>query len=46
MKYAVEFGSSSMKYVPGFIKNDSGIQMLIGGVTQTGRRSHKPVLGK
>jgi hypothetical protein len=31
MKYAVEMGSGAMIYVPGFIKNGSGIQKLIGG---------------
>jgi hypothetical protein len=28
-------GSGAVKYIPGFIKIDSGIQKLIGGDTQT-----------
>jgi hypothetical protein len=47
MKYAVEMGSGTMIYIPGFIKIGSGIPKLIvgytdihskligGGVTQT-----------
>jgi hypothetical protein len=32
MKYAVEMGSGARIYIPGFIKNGSGIQKLIGGI--------------
>jgi hypothetical protein len=32
MKYAVEVGSSAMKYIPSFIKIGSGIQKLIEGI--------------
>jgi hypothetical protein len=46
MKYAVETGSVVMTYIPSFIMIDSGIQMLLGGGTQTGWRSHKPTLVK
>jgi hypothetical protein len=49
MKYAVEMGSGAMIYIPSFIKFGSGVQKLIGGGggdTQTGWRSHKPILGK
>jgi hypothetical protein len=35
MKYAVEISSDVMRYVPSFIKNDLGIQKLIGGGTHT-----------
>jgi hypothetical protein len=35
MKYAVEMGSDSMKYIPSFIQIDSGIQKLIWGDSQT-----------
>jgi hypothetical protein len=50
IKYATEMGSSAIIYIPGFIKNDSGIQTLMGwGIhrctdTQTACRSHKPTL--
>jgi hypothetical protein len=33
MKYAIEMGSGAMIYVPRFIKIGSGIQKLIGGIT-------------
>jgi hypothetical protein len=51
MKYAVEMGSGAMIKIPSFIKIGSGIQTLIRGIhrptdTQTGRRSHKPTLGR
>jgi hypothetical protein len=32
MKYAVEMDSGAMIYVPSFIKIDSGVQKLIGGI--------------
>jgi hypothetical protein len=32
MEYAVEMGSGVMIYIPSFIKIDSGIQKLIGGI--------------
>jgi hypothetical protein len=32
MKYAVEMGSDAMIYIPSFIKIDSDIQNLIGGI--------------
>jgi hypothetical protein len=32
MKYAVETGSVAMIYIPSFIKIDSSIQMLMGGI--------------
>jgi hypothetical protein len=36
MKYAVEMGSSTMIYIPGFIKIGSGIQkLMVGGFTDT-----------
>jgi hypothetical protein len=38
MKYAVEMGSGAMIYIPSFIKNDSDIQNLIGGVMPLGLR--------
>jgi hypothetical protein len=38
MKYAIEIGSGAMKYIPSFIKIDSGIQKLIRGDTQTHRQ--------
>jgi hypothetical protein len=31
MKYADDMGSSSMTYIPSFIRIGSGIQKLIGG---------------
>jgi hypothetical protein len=31
MKYAVEFGSRAMIYIPSFIKTDSGTEKLTGG---------------
>jgi hypothetical protein len=38
MKYAVEAGSSAMIYRPTFIKIDSGILKLLGGIhTQAAR---------
>jgi hypothetical protein len=51
MKYAAEMGSVAMIYIPSFIKIDSGIQKLIGGIcrhadTQKGWSTHKPTLGK
>jgi hypothetical protein len=42
MKNAVEIGSGSMTYIPGFIKTGSGIQTLTGEDTQTGWKLHKP----
>jgi hypothetical protein len=32
MKYAIEMGLGAMIYTPSFIKIDSGIQKLIGGI--------------
>jgi hypothetical protein len=32
MKYSVETGSVVMIYTPSYIKTDSGIQMLVGGI--------------
>jgi hypothetical protein len=32
MKYAVEFGSGAMIYIPSFIKTGSGIQKLMGEI--------------
>jgi hypothetical protein len=32
MKYAVEMGSSAMMYIPSFLKIDSGVQKLKGGI--------------
>jgi hypothetical protein len=32
MKYAVEMGTGAMIYIPSFIKIDSAIQKLIGGI--------------
>jgi hypothetical protein len=47
MKYAVEMGSVAVINIPSFIKTGSDIQKSIGEVdAQTGRRSHKPTLGK
>jgi hypothetical protein len=46
MKYAVEMGLGAMIYTSDFINIGSGIQKLIRGDTQTGRRSHRPTLGK
>jgi hypothetical protein len=43
MKYAVEMGPGAMIYIPSFLKIGSGTQTLIGGVTKTGRRSHKKI---
>jgi hypothetical protein len=38
MKYAIEIGSGTMIYIPGFIKFGSGIQRLIRGLQRhTGR---------
>jgi hypothetical protein len=34
MKYAVEMGSGAMIYIPSFIKIDSGIQRLVGGINR------------
>jgi hypothetical protein len=45
MKYSIEMGSDAMIYIPSFVKTDSGIQKLIVGDAQTGRRFHKPTLG-
>jgi hypothetical protein len=36
MKYAVDFGSDIMIYLPSFIKIGSGIQKLLWGDTHTG----------
>jgi hypothetical protein len=46
MDYAAEMGSGAMIYIPSFIKIGSGIEMLIGGFTdtQTVRRSFKLTL--
>jgi hypothetical protein len=41
MKYAVEMGSVTMVYIPGFIKIGSGIQKLIAGDTQTQRHTDR-----
>jgi hypothetical protein len=38
MNYAVQMGSGTMIYVPGFIKIGSTIQNLIGGGSQTHRQ--------
>jgi hypothetical protein len=40
MKYAIEVGSDTMKYIPCFIKTGAGIQKLIGwgGYTHTGSK--------
>jgi hypothetical protein len=35
MKYTCEMGSGAMTYIPSFIKIGSGIQKLIGGLTDT-----------
>jgi hypothetical protein len=35
MKHAVEMGSGAMIYLPSFIKIGSGIQKLMGGLTDT-----------
>jgi hypothetical protein len=35
MKFAVEMGSGGMLYVPSFIRVGPGIQMLVGGFTDT-----------
>jgi hypothetical protein len=32
MKYALESGSDAMIYIPNFMRIDSGIQTLIGGM--------------
>jgi hypothetical protein len=45
MKYAVQMGSGAMIYTTSFIKIGSGIRKLIGD-TQTGNKSHKPILRK
>jgi hypothetical protein len=44
-------GSSAVTYIPSFIKIDSGVQKLVGGInrhrhikTRTATRSHKPTL--
>jgi hypothetical protein len=44
MKYAVEIVSGAMIYITSFIKFGSGIQKLLGGITNTqiGWRSQKP----
>jgi hypothetical protein len=44
MKYAVEMGSGTMKYIPGFIKIGSDIQKLMGIQRQTAWWLHKPPL--
>jgi hypothetical protein len=50
MKYTVEMGSGTMIYVPSFIKIDSGIRKLTGGVggvrihRQAAWRLHKPTV--
>jgi hypothetical protein len=31
MKYAEDFGSGAMRFIPSFIKIGSGIQKLVGG---------------
>jgi hypothetical protein len=46
MNYVIEMGSGAMIYIPSLITIDSGIQKLIWGDAQTGKRSHKPTLGK
>jgi hypothetical protein len=35
MKYTVKMGSDAMIYIPSFINIGSGIQKLIGGLTDT-----------
>jgi hypothetical protein len=47
MKYAIEMGSDAMIYIPSFMKIDSAVQKLIGGIhrhtdAQIAWRSHKP----
>jgi hypothetical protein len=45
MKYAIEMGSSTMIYIPSFMKTGSAIQKLTGAGykdTQRARQSHKP----
>jgi hypothetical protein len=44
MKYAVEMCLGAMMYIPNFLKIGSGIQKLMGKITdtQTAWRSHKP----
>jgi hypothetical protein len=44
MKYAVEMGSGNKIYISSFIKICSGLQIYLGGYTdtQTAWRSHKP----
>jgi hypothetical protein len=32
MKHVTEMGSGGMIYIPSFIKINSGIQMLVGGI--------------
>jgi hypothetical protein len=49
MKYAIEMDSGAMKCIPSFIKFGVSLQKLIwerDTETYTGRRSHKPTLGK
>jgi hypothetical protein len=46
MKKAPEMGSGAMTYISNSIKTGSGIQKLLEGDRQTGRRSHRPTLGK
>jgi hypothetical protein len=38
MEYAVEMGSGTLIYIPGFIKTSSGIRNLTGWDTQTHRQ--------
>jgi hypothetical protein len=42
MKYVVEMGSVAMIYIPSFIKIDSAIQKLIGGIHRhTDAQTHR-----
>jgi hypothetical protein len=38
MNYTTEMGSGAMTYIPSFIKNGSGLQMLLVSDTQTHRQ--------
>jgi hypothetical protein len=42
--FAVGMDSGAMIYIPNFIKNDSGIQMLMAGYAQRARCFHRPIL--
>jgi hypothetical protein len=42
MKYAAEMGSGAMIYIPNFVKINSGIKNLIGGIHRHTDNNNQP----